>query len=618
MSLNYVFRRFGVFLLIVWAGATINFLMPRLAPVNPIRERLLQAVSFGGAGKTDMEAVVATYEARFGLDQPLWKQYLRYLGDAARLDFGVSIANFPSRASDIIMRALPWTLGLLTTATLIAFALGTVLGALLAWPRSPGALHYFAAPFLALSAIPYYLLGLVLVFLLGFTLGAFPLGGGFTLGTLPGPTLAFAIDVIYHSIVPALSIVLSSVGFWALSMRGMMVTVQGEDYVNYAEARGLKSREIFFRYALRNALLPQTTALGAGYGLRRVWGRAGGGGVRVPGCGDGAVPRRADLRLLRHLRRRAHGYLGHRLGDSDPRLGLPAARPAHCLPPMTLSPISAAARRHPQLTAGLIVVFVVLAFGPVGTLFVDTDLARVGSAEPNLSPSLEHLLGTDAAGRDLLAVMVAGTPLTLRVGFLAGAVGLGIGIILGFLAGYFGGLVDTLIRGAADVLLTVPGLLFLVVLATSLRTAVTVDMMALVVASLAWMLPTRTIRAQVLSMRERAYVQVARLSGMSDLEIIARELLPNLLPYLAASFVSAVGAAVLASIGLEALGLGPQNEPTLGMTIYWALYYTSLLRGMWWWWAPPIVMIVLIFIGLFLVSMGLDRIANPRIWKVSS
>ncbi len=284
---------------------------------------------------------------------------------------------------------------------------------------------------------------------------------------------------------------------------------------------------------------------------------------------------------------------------------------------MRLSRISAAARRHPQLAAGLAIVFVVLAFGPVGSLFVDTDQARVGSAAANLTPSLEHPLGTDAAGRDLMAVMVAGTPLTLRVGFLAGAVGLGIGIVLGFVAGYFRGLPDTLIRGAADVLLTVPGLLFLVVLATSLRTAVTVDMMALVVASLAWMLPTRTIRAQVLSMRERAYVQVARLSGMGDLEIIARELLPNLLPYLAASFVSAVAAAVLASIGLEALGLGPQNDPTLGMTIYWALFYTSLLRGMWWWWAPPMVMIVLIFIGLFLVSMGLDRIANPRLWRSS-
>ena len=273
------------------------------------------------------------------------------------------------------------------------------------------------------------------------------------------------------------------------------------------------------------------------------------------------------------------------------------------------------ARQHPQLTAGLVVVLLVVAFGPVGSVFVDTDLSRVDSAAANTSPSAEHPLGTDAAGRDLLAVMVAGTPLTLRIGFIAGAVGLGIGTLLGFIAGFVGGWVDTLIRGAADVLMTIPGLLFLVVLATSLQATVTVNMMALVVASLAWMIPTRTIRSQVLSMREAGYVQVARLSGLGDLEIIARELLPNLLPYLAASFVSAVGAAVLASIGLEALGLGPQNEPTLGMTIYWALYYTSLLRGVWWWWAPPIIMIVLIFVGLFLVSMGLDRVANPRMGK---
>ena len=285
---------------------------------------------------------------------------------------------------------------------------------------------------------------------------------------------------------------------------------------------------------------------------------------------------------------------------------------------MNRASLAAMVRNHPQLVAGLAVVFVVVAFGPVGSLFVDTDLSRVGSAPANLTPTDDHLLGTDAAGRDLLAVMVAGTPLTLWVGFVAGVVGLGIGTILGFVAGYFGGWIDTVIRGAADVLMTIPGLLFLVVLATSLHTTVTVNMMALVVASLAWMIPTRTIRSQVLSMREAGYVQVARLSGLGDLEIIARELLPNLLPYLAASFVSAVGAAVLASIGLEALGLGPQNEPTLGMTIYWALYYTSLLRSVWWWWAPPMVIIVLIFVGLFLVSMGLDRIANPRMWKATS
>ena len=117
MTLSYVLRRLGVFVIIFVVAATLNFIMPRLAPVNPIRERLLQAVSFGGAGKTDMEKVVASYEEKFGLNQPLWKQYLSYMADLIRLDFGVSIANFPAQVTDIILRALPWTIGLLTLAT---------------------------------------------------------------------------------------------------------------------------------------------------------------------------------------------------------------------------------------------------------------------------------------------------------------------------------------------------------------------------------------------------------------------------------------------------------------------------------------------------------------------
>ena len=249
--------------------------------------------------------------------------------------------------------------------------------------------------------------------------------------------------------------------------------------------------------------------------------------------------------------------------------------------------------------------------------FVDIKGARLGSGMPDEKPSAEYPLGTDTYGREILPVMVAGTPLTLRIGLIAGAIGLGIGIVFGFMAGYFGGWVDTLIKGAADVLLTVPGLLFLVVIATTLRGAVSVNMMALVVASLAWMWPTRTIRAQVLTLRERQFVMVARLNGMGGFEIIIRELIPNLLPYLAASFVSAVGSAILATIGLEALGLGPQNEPTLGMTIYWALYSTAILRGLWWWWGPPIVVIILTFMGLFLISLGLDQIANPKLRKAT-
>lgn len=270
-----------------------------------------------------------------------------------------------------------------------------------------------------------------------------------------------------------------------------------------------------------------------------------------------------------------------------------------------------------QLTVGLIIIAAVVLLGLVGPLVRDVNGAKVGSDIPDLTPSLEHPLGTDTVGRDLLSVVIVGTPLTLTIGLIAGVIGLGVGTLFGFVSGYYGGPADTLLRGAADVFLTVPGLLILVVIASSTKGAVNVQTEAFVVSALAWMWPTRTIRSQVLTMRERGYVQVARFSGTSDARIIIEEMMPNLLPYLAASFVGAVAAAILASIGLEALGLGPQNQPTLGMTIYWALYYTTVMRGLVWWWLPPILIIVIIFIGLFSISAGLDKIMNPRLRSTS-
>jgi peptide/nickel transport system permease protein len=266
MPLAYVARRFGVFLLIVWVAATVNFLIPRLSPANPVRERLLQAVSQGGANIGAMEELVKSYEARFGLDQPLWIQYLRYLGDLVRLDFGVSITRFPTPVMEMILNALPWSIGLVTVSTLLAFTFGSLFGALLAWPRSPRFLQALVPPFLTLSAIPYYLLGLVLIYLLAFSLKWLPLGGGYAIGSSPRLDPAFLLEVLWHSILPALSVVLAGMGFWALSMRAMMVTVLGEDYVTLAEAKGLSDRRIFLRYAVRNAILPQTTALALALG----------------------------------------------------------------------------------------------------------------------------------------------------------------------------------------------------------------------------------------------------------------------------------------------------------------------------------------------------------------
>jgi peptide/nickel transport system permease protein len=273
-------------------------------------------------------------------------------------------------------------------------------------------------------------------------------------------------------------------------------------------------------------------------------------------------------------------------------------------------------RNNPKLIGGVSIILALVLFWLIGSLIVDPARAQPISGLPDQPPSLKYLLGTDSNGRDLLAVIIVGTGLTLRIGFLAGAIGLGIAIILGFLSGYYGGFLDTIIRGIVDVLLTIPALAVLVVIAAMITGVITLNLMIIIVASLSWMFPTRAIRAQVLTMREKAYIPMAKISGMNNLEIIIRELIPNLLPYLAAGFVGATASAVLATIGLEALGLGPQSLPTLGMTIFWAISFSAMLRGMWWWWLPPVIIIAALFVGLFLLTAGLDEIANPKLRRV--
>lgn len=290
----------------------------------------------------------------------------------------------------------------------------------------------------------------------------------------------------------------------------------------------------------------------------------------------------------------------------------PAGPPGAAQPGMLVA-VRRYMRRNISLVVGVILLLMLVLFVGIGHIVVDTSRARALSAPAIRPPSLQYPLGTDRQGRDLLAAMVAGTPLTLRIGFIAGFLGVGIGSVLGFVSAYYRGRVDTIIRGIVDIGLTVPGLLVLIIIAVSLKGGLTVDQMAMVVASLAWLNPTRTIRAQVLSLRERGYVDVARLSGMSGPEIIVKELMPNLLPYLAATLVNAVSSAILASIGLEVLGLGPVESPTLGMTLYWVNYNAALINGWWWWWLAPIVIILIVFLGLFFLTVGFDEIANPRL-----
>ncbi len=270
-------------------------------------------------------------------------------------------------------------------------------------------------------------------------------------------------------------------------------------------------------------------------------------------------------------------------------------------------------RRNPSLIAGMILLLLIVIFVAVGAAVTDPADANPLSYRPSQPPSADHWLGTDRLGKDILAVMVEGTPKTIRIGVIAGAIGVAIGTLLAFFSGYYGGIFDTLTRSLVDILRTVPALLVLVILAISLPGTMTVEMMALTIAALSWLGPTRVLRSQVLVIRKQSYVEMARFTGMSGPEIIIKEMMPNLMPYIVAVFVTAVSGAILASIGLEALGLGPFEANTLGMTIYWNIWYASLINGWWWWWAPPIIVIVLLFVGLFLISQGLDEWANPRL-----
>jgi peptide/nickel transport system permease protein len=257
----YVAKRIGMFFLIVWLAATINFFLPRIGGQDPIRDMMIQQAALGGSLTSGLEEMIAIYNDKFGLNRPLWQQYLIYLGDMSRLDFNYAITSYPQRVSDMIVRAMPWTLVLLTTTTLLSWVIGNLLGAFQGWPRAPRFLSFLLPPLLSLSAIPFFLLGLILIYLFAFHWRIFPLFGGYQQGTIPSLTPAFLKDALYHSILPALSIILVSLGGWALGMRAMMITTRGEDFVNFADAKGLKGRTIFFNYAIRNAILPQATAL---------------------------------------------------------------------------------------------------------------------------------------------------------------------------------------------------------------------------------------------------------------------------------------------------------------------------------------------------------------------
>jgi peptide/nickel transport system permease protein len=214
------------------------------------------------AGRVENSAeIINAWRARFGLDAPVPIQYLRFLRNSVTFDLGYSLGQFPATVGDMVAQALPWTIGLLALATLFSFVLGNLIGALMAWAPTPIWLRRLLPLSLTFTSIPYFMLAILLIYVFGFGLRLLPFSGGYGRDLTLGWNGPFILSVAQHAVLPALSIVIASMGYWALGMRGMMITNAGEDYIILGRAKGLSPARLFLRYAVRNAVLPQVTAL---------------------------------------------------------------------------------------------------------------------------------------------------------------------------------------------------------------------------------------------------------------------------------------------------------------------------------------------------------------------
>jgi peptide/nickel transport system permease protein len=260
--MSFLLRRIGFYLVTLWVAVTINFLIPRLMPGNPVQ------IVFARIRHQATPATIHAFSVAFGINsnQGLLSQYASYLTQLARGNLGVSITYFPADVSTVIRQSLPWTLALVGIATVLSFVIGTLLGILSAWRR--GSWVDSLLPVTAfLSAIPYFWFGLVVLTIFAVDLGWFPLSGGYSTATPVGFSWPFITTAVYHGLLPALTIVVSSIAGWLLGMRNVMISTLAEDYVLLAEAKGLRRRRVLFNYAARNAILPNVASFALSLGF---------------------------------------------------------------------------------------------------------------------------------------------------------------------------------------------------------------------------------------------------------------------------------------------------------------------------------------------------------------
>ncbi|HXL01858.1 MAG TPA: ABC transporter permease [Candidatus Atribacteria bacterium] len=260
---TYVLPRLIQYLVVIFVGITITFIIPRLTPIDPVQSAINRLTSYGGIYMEPqaVESLQNTLKELYGLEGSLLEQYFAFWRHLFTLDFGPSLSMFPAPVIEIIANSLSWTVFLLLTTLLISWIIGNILGGLAGYFKDKKWSNVLAIIAMSIYPIPYYVMALILVILFVYVFPVFPMMGGYSIGVQPSLTWAFILDVLRHSILPAISLIIIGIGWWFLSMRSMTSNVVAEDYVTYIEFAGLPKHKILFSYVMRNAILPQVTAL---------------------------------------------------------------------------------------------------------------------------------------------------------------------------------------------------------------------------------------------------------------------------------------------------------------------------------------------------------------------
>ena len=259
--MSFILRRLVFYLVAAWVALTINFFIPRAMPGNAVQSVMAKFPNLQPSAYKALEALLGV-----GHPGSIWSQYVSYLDEIFHFNFGTDVSQYPAQVSSLLAQTLPWTITLVGMATVIAFLIGTALGIAAGW-RHGGTLDRVLPGLMFLQAIPYFFFALILVELFAIRWHVFPTGQGYSNGLIPGWHWDFISSALYHSLLPALTIVLTSIAGWMLQMRNVMITTIGEDYVIAAQAKGLSNRRVIFTYAARNALLPQLQGFGLAVGF---------------------------------------------------------------------------------------------------------------------------------------------------------------------------------------------------------------------------------------------------------------------------------------------------------------------------------------------------------------